>query len=112
MKTLKYIIVFLPFVAFAQLPAGRTDFPNPLGSTTSVSALLEKVLDILFQIGLPVLVLFIVYAGFQFVTAQGNAKKIEEAKAALFWAVIGGAILLGAKVISIALKGTISALGG
>ncbi|HEY9583043.1 MAG TPA: pilin [Candidatus Paceibacterota bacterium] len=107
------ILEFFTKIVYADPPAGGGSkvFDNPLGSTSSFSALIEKVLEVLIQIGIPVLVVFIVYAGFLFVTAQGNEKKIEDAKSALFWAVIGGAVLVGAKVIATVVKQTVGVIG-
>ncbi len=88
-------------------------YDNPLGSETStVNTLLTKLLDVLIDLGLPVLVLFIVYAGFKYITAQGNETKVTEAHKALWWAVIGGTVLLGAKVIQTAIQATVKSLGG
>lgn len=50
------------------------------------------------------------YAGYLFVIAQGNPSKIEEARSALLWAVVGGVIVLGANVIYGVINGTIRAL--
>ena len=55
---------------------GDAIFFNPLGRTNDFYALIEKILGVLVQIGLPILVLFIVYAGFKFVTARGNEAEV------------------------------------
>ena len=86
---------------------GDAIFFNPLGRTNDFYALIEKILGVLVQIGLPILVLFIVYAGFKFVTARGNEAEVTKAKDALFWAVIGGAVLLGAQLIAQVINATI-----
>ncbi|HEY4515068.1 MAG TPA: pilin [Candidatus Paceibacterota bacterium] len=91
-------------------PSGSATFVNPLGGTTDFAVLLNKVLGVLIQIGIPLLVLVIVYAGFLFVTAGGAETKVEEAKKTLFWAVIGGAILIGAKVIAKVVCDTVGAV--
>ena len=104
--TIVYLAIVLPSVVFAD---PKATFENPLDSG-DIPALLSKVLHLLVQIGIPVLVIFIVYAGLKFVTAQGNATKIEEAKKALFWAIIGGAVLLGADIISRVIKATVEKL--
>ena len=77
----------------------------------SVPCLIKAVLDIIVQIGSVVLVVFIVITGLLFVTARGNAAKLEEAKQALLWTIIGAAIVLGAFVISEAIQGTVDQLG-
>jgi|SRR3989344_7063924 len=92
---------------FAAGQEGSGTFKNPLGETTEFKALINKVLEVLIDVGIPILVVFIVYAGFKFVTAQGNTTKLEEARKTLLWAVIGGAVLVGAKVIATAIQDTI-----
>src|SRR3989344_3321278 len=84
-------------------------FDNPIEAKSFV-ALLTTVLHALVQIGIPVLVIFIVIAGFKFVTAQGSEKGITEAKDAFKWAVIGGAVLLGAQIIADVIANTVGKL--
>jgi len=52
----------------------------------------------------------VIYAGFQFVTAQGNVTKLETAKRAIVYALIGALILLGAEAISALIQSSIEAL--
>ncbi|MEK7535824.1 MAG: pilin [Patescibacteria group bacterium] len=87
-------------------------FINPLksGGVTDFNSLIVKILEVLIAIGIPVLVLMIVYAGFLFVTAGGSQDKIDKAKSSLWWAVIGGAVLIGAKVIAEVVRATVGAI--
>ncbi|MFH1170098.1 MAG: hypothetical protein V1704_00860 [Candidatus Vogelbacteria bacterium] len=82
---------------------------NPLTSD-SILILLTKLLEIVRDVGIPVIAIFIVYSGFLFVKAQGNDSKLSEAKATLMWTVIGAAIVLGATVISEVIQATIGGL--
>ena len=82
---------------------------NPINIKNIVD-FLKKLIDIAIMLGIPVAVLFIIYAGFLFVTAQGNPTKLAAARKALLAAIIGTAILLGAWVIATAIKGTIDAI--
>ncbi len=82
---------------------------NPLQSTT-ILEFLGKIIDVLLIFALPIIVFFIIYAGFKFVTARGNESEITTAKTALTWAVVGGVIILGAKLIITVIQGTISVL--
>ena len=82
---------------------------NPL-NVQSIPEFINKILEIIVQIGLPVVVVAFVYVGFLFVTAQGNEAKLSEAKKAFVWTAIGAAVVLGAFVISTAIKGTIDRL--
>jgi hypothetical protein len=62
------------------------------------------------EVGLPVIAIAIVYVGFKFVMAQGSSDKINEAKEAFLWVVIGAAIVLGAIVIRTIIMGTVESL--
>ena len=85
---------------------------NPLGNIDTVSELITVILNIVVQIGLPVIALAIVYTGFLFIKARGNEGELTQAKTTLFWTVIGAAVILGAVVIRTAICGTIEGLGG
>jgi hypothetical protein len=82
---------------------------NPLNSST-ILEFLGKIIDILLVFALPLIILFIMYAGYLYVTAQGNDSKVTEARSALTWAVIGGVIILGARLILDVIQGTVNTL--
>lgn len=73
---------------------------NPLNNINSIDGLLVAILNIVMVLMIPVIVFFIIYAGFKYVMAQGNASQVEEATRALTYAVIGGVLILGAVAIS------------
>lgn len=130
------LVMLLPLIAIADTPTGGTgsDFPtggtgsgntvtsgdttgsayslkNPLGdSTNTFSKLLEKLLNAAIAIGIPIAVLFIVWAGFRFVLARGNAAELEKARANFLWTIIGIGIFLGASLIAKVLENTVAAL--
>jgi predicted permease len=83
---------------------------NPIPGVDTLPQFIEKLLDIVMTVGIPVVAIFIIYAGFLFVKARGNEKDLQTAKDALLYALIGAAILLGAYVIAQAIQGTIEAL--
>lgn len=92
--------------------SGQTiEIKNPLGNIDTIQEFVNKLLELVIQIGTPILVLAIVYTGFLFVKARGNSGDLEKAKASLWWTVIGAAIVLGAFVISSAIQATINNLG-
>ena len=116
MKTLKIFLYthFLYFVTPLLLFAyGDTDLRGPAGiknplKSNTIMELLNAILDIFIRIGTPLIVLAFIYVGFRFVEARGNATKIEDAKKALLYTVIGTAVLLGAKAISMLLQNTVN----
>ena len=59
------------------------------------------------MVGVPVVVLAIIYTGFLFVQAQGNKSKLDKAKNSLTNTLIGAALLLGAFVIAEAIGTTV-----
>ncbi len=81
---------------------------NPLkGGIDSIPAFIEAILNIVLTVGVPIVVLAIIYSGFLFVKAQGNAEAISKAKKAFMYTLIGAALLLGSFVIANAIKGTV-----
>lgn len=99
------------FFCFAANEGGEVGpiFENPL-KVESITDLLALVLDIVVQVGLVVIVFFIIFAGFTYVTARGNTSKIAQAHNALMATLIGAAIVLGSYAIASALKNTVEQL--
>jgi hypothetical protein len=87
---------------------GSVTILNPLQSK-SLEEFLGKIIDVIFIFALPIVVFFIMYAGFLFVTAKGQSEQISTAKTALTWAVVGGVVVFGAKIIITVIQGTVSA---
>jgi hypothetical protein len=85
-------------------PAG--ELCNPL-AVDSIEDFVLAVIDVIIVFLIPVIILYIMYAGFLFVKAQGNPGEISEAKKALLTALIGGVIVLGAEAILQVVRGTI-----
>ncbi len=101
-------IVITPFFSFADEEITAT-LENPL-SATSLFCFLKDILDVLLTIGVIIAVLFMVYAGFMYVTARGDTAKLSTAHKAFLGAVIGTAIIMGVWVIANAIVGTINAI--
>lgn len=102
--------LFLPRLLFAQTPCPDGRICNPIKFPNFISFALELV-NVVIQYGALLIVVFIVFAGFKFVTAQGNSEKVSEAKKMLTWIIVGAFVLLGVYVIKAAICGTIEQLG-
>jgi TRAP-type C4-dicarboxylate transport system permease small subunit len=75
----------------------------------SLEELIVAILRIFITVAVPIIVLFIIYAGFKYVTAQGNAQQVQEATRALTYAIIGAVLIIGAVAISEIIANTIGA---
>lgn len=85
--------------------------PNPLGSNaTTLTQVLSNILDAIVLLLSPVIVIMLVYSGFLFVSAQGNAEELTKAKHTLTYTLIGAAIILGAKGISMVIQNSVECL--
>lgn len=84
---------------------------NPLGNATLLG-ILELIINGIIFIATPVIVLMVIYAGFLFVWAQGNPERLNDAKNAITYALLGALVLLGAHAISALIRGTIAQIGG
>ena len=105
MKTLKKTLrvagialttMLVPLSSFAQTLTNPTSGAGINNVQDFVAAFLKAVV----QISLPILTLFIVYAGFRFVFARGNPGALEEAKKNFLWVILGAILILGAWVLA------------
>ncbi len=118
--------LFTPFLALAQGATfqpggtgsssgctGNNCLQNPLqgSGTNNIFQLLAKILDIVIKLGIPIAVLFIVWAGFKFVTAQGSEDKLKEAKKNLAYTLLGIAIFIASALLVKIIEGTLTRLG-
>lgn len=82
---------------------------NPFGDkTTTLSQVILNVVSIVRILLIMMAVLYLIYAGFMFVTARGEPGKIKKARNALLWGFVGIALILAAQVIVTTLQNTVS----
>jgi len=107
------IFVLTPVVSFAQVgnpgaqiapldPGGqlkKIKLENPL-NVNSIEELIGGILNIVLILAVPVIVFFIIYAGFLYATARGNAEQVKKATTALTYAIIGGVLIIGSVAIA------------
>lgn len=77
------------------------ELPNPIESDT-FGKLVENIAKVVTAVGVPLVAIFLIYSGFLFVTAQGSEDKLKTAKTTFFWAIVGGAVIIGARAIATA----------
>ena len=81
---------------------------NPEFNT--IPKFLFSLVDLIFALAVPLIVVFIIYGGFLFITAKGRAEQIEKARYTLGWTLLGAGVLLAAKIIAEALRSTVEGL--
>jgi len=93
MKSIISAILFgLYLLPVSVMGAEFTGLNNPIEST-SFNDVIQGVVEFLVPFGAAVLVIFILYGGFQMMTSGGDPKKHEAGRKTLLWAAIGFAIL-------------------
>lgn len=99
--TIGFVIV--PVVLFAaELRSPTTD--------QTISAFIARFLQAIVLIAMPIIALFVVYAGFKYIVARGNPGKIEEAHTNFLYVVIGAMLILGAAILAKLIAGTVGQL--
>ena len=93
-----------------QEPTDLKGLENPLKVDT-LGAFVQKVLEIVTTIGIPIVAIFIIYSGFLFVKARGAPDELAKAKETFLWTVVGAAILLAAWILAKAICETVVQLG-
>lgn len=83
---------------------------NPLSGVSTVPEAINKILSIVIRIALPFVIIMFIWSGIQFILAQGNDKKLKDAKNTFLYTVIGTLILLGAWTITNAIVGTVNSI--
>lgn len=107
-----FIFMFVLLTAIADAQTGAS-LNNPLNREfSSVPGFIAGALRVLVMVALPIITLFIVYAGFKFISAQGKDEALAQAKMNLVYVVLGAILILGAWVIATLIGGTVSQVVG
>jgi hypothetical protein len=99
------ILILLLFIAttfFVQAQStctGTNCINNPIQSNTFGDAIIHFS-SLVRQIATPIMIAFLVWAGFLFVTARGNEQQLTLAKKLFFWTFVGTAIFVGATALA------------
>ena len=105
-----FVTIFFAFtnlvLAAGGSPTLSSSIRNPIATDTFIG-LLALVLKIIIDIGLPIVVIAIIFVGFSYVMAQGNSGKLEKAHSAFLWVMVGAAIVLGSQVIITIIQNTV-----
>ncbi len=111
---LSVLSVGVPFIVFGDVGGGAGapnvgTLNNPL-KFSSVCGFFKQLFNAVIMLGVPVATLFIVWAGFKFVLARGNAEALKVARKNAAYVAIGIAVFLGAWFLSQIIAATIKAV--
>ncbi len=89
-------LILLPVGVFGAT-GGDDDFTTEPAPTLSVETAINNITNWSFVFVLTIAVLFLIYAGFQFITANGDPEKITKARSSLFYGAIGVGVAVMAR---------------
>lgn len=104
-QIVRFVILVLALPAFAL----AAELVSPL-AYKSVSDFIAAVLRAAVYVSMPIIALFIMYAGFKYILARGNPGAIGEAHTNFLYVIIGTMLILGAWVLATLIGGTVSQL--
>jgi len=94
-----FLLLFLTLVPFVEAFQIKNHLAVDLDNNP-IATLLLLVLQVIIIIMTPIITLFIIYAGFMYVTARGNVEQTQQATRTLIYAIVGGVMILGAVAAS------------
>jgi hypothetical protein len=107
-KTIAYITTTVPIFLLAET---NNYIKPPIGNGadggTDLQTIFMNVLSMVQTIMIMAATLYLLYAGFMFVTAKGDPAKIKKAQGALLWGLVGAALILTAEVLALGIGDTV-----
>ncbi len=82
---------------------------NPLTVNTIQDAI-KVIVNAVVRIAIPILVIFYIWSGLEFIFARGNPEKLKKAKNMFFYTIIGTLLILGAWTIVNIVIGTVNSI--
>lgn len=87
---------------FGGSPGGGVTLNNPLG-TDNIMVVINRVLNYLIYISVPILALMILVGGFYILSAKDDTGKVQKGKDVIKYAVIGFVVILCSKGVGLIL---------
>ena len=106
-KTIFKILTLTTILKTNVLLAVTSPIAPPLGENTDLKTIFMNILDVAQVIMIMIATLYLLYAGFMFVTAKGDPARIKSAQNALLWGLVGAGLILTAEVLAYAIGDTV-----
>lgn len=91
---LLFIFFSFPFFSLAQPNIGTTPGTSPLSLGQLLNGFFLFVFDLVWILAGGIAIIMFAVAGIKFLTSQGNPGKLEEARQAVIWAVVGTVVVI------------------
>lgn len=104
-KKIFFTILPLLLISCGQASA-QIDIPNPL-QASNFTELIDGIISFIFMVGIALAPVMFIVAGFYFITAGGDPKRVQTAKQIMLYTSIGLVIILLAKALVYVLKNII-----
>ncbi len=95
-----HINTFLTFSFFPYLAHATKLGPPTASLGGTLQDFMYLLINIIQAVGIPILVVCIIYSGYLLVSAGGNEQQVTKAKSWILWTIVGAAIILGAEVVA------------
>lgn len=105
---LSFIVLSLVGLLFCDIAVAAGGLTNPIGSE-SFGALISKIAGEAGKLVAGLSIIMVIIAGIMFMFSAGDPGKLQNAKSALLYAIIGAVIALAAGAISVAITTIIGA---
>lgn len=106
-KMFSFVNIFLNnvFAAGPGEPGGPVDVTivNPVGCGT-FGCVADNIIDSLLGLAIPIVAIMVLIGGFQIMTAGGDIEKLKTGKHTVLYAVLGYAVILIAKGVSLIMR--------
>ncbi|MCA9361307.1 hypothetical protein KC845_01975 [Candidatus Kaiserbacteria bacterium] len=108
--TFSFSLVGFALLAIHQVLANNAPRVENYLKVDTIAGLLHSLIAIVLTFATPIIIFFIIYAGFLYVTARGNEQQLQQANRALLYAIVGGLLILGAYVLITIVSNLITAI--
>ncbi len=102
-----FLMPVFAFAAAGEDDGNDTDITTTHAPTINVEDAINRITNWTFVFVLTIAVLFLLYAGFQFITAGGDPDRVTKARNTLFYGVVGVAIAVLAKGLVSLVRGVL-----
>ena len=88
-------ILFVPLITESKI----IKIENPFGENSTIWTVLDKIINGIFYLSLPIGALMIVIAAFYLLTSAGDPAKVSTAKSIILWTIVGIIVIFLSKAI-------------